>query len=283
MVDLHLHSTFSDGVHTPARLIELAAAAGLEAVAIADHDNIDGTEEAMTAGRMRQVDVLPAVELSVIWEDYEDIHLLGYCFDHRAPALREALREFQDYRESRNERIVQRINERLRQEGRELLDFEEIRRRAEGTLGRPHIGMALIAKGHVGNMEEAFQRYLVPCNMPKRFFPIQEAIDLIHQAGGMTSLAHPPYITNDRKKLQKLFDRFAALGLDGIEAYNNRSTNDDIDWYISQARRRDLAVTGGSDFHGTEGGELVIGGIRGNLRIPYWCVEEIRRKAAQFS
>jgi predicted metal-dependent phosphoesterase TrpH len=281
LVDLHLHSNCSDGANPPARLVELAAAAGLAAIAIADHDNIDGIEEAMAAGRRLQVEVLPAVELSVSWNGFEDIHLLGYCFDHRHPPLAMALREFQEYRERRNGLIVERINERLVEEGLRPLDFEEVRRQAEGTLGRPHIGMQLITKGYVGSMEEAFQRYLVPCNMPKRFFPIGEAIDLIHEAGGVTSLAHPPYITTDREKLKKLLDHFETLGLDGIEAYNNRATNEDIDWFISQARRRDLAVTGGSDFHGTEGEELILGGLRGNLRIPYDCVEEIRRKAEQ--
>ncbi len=280
LVDLHLHSTCSDGVHDPARLVEMAAAAGLAAIAVADHDNIDGIDEALAAGRIFGVEVLPAVELSVLWERYEDIHLLGYCFDHRHPALRSALQEFRDFRESRNERIVTRINERLLREGRSPIDFAEVQRKAEGTLGRPHVAAVLIERGYARDNEDAFQRYLVPCNVPKRYFPIDEAIRLIHEAGGVAVLAHPPYITEDRSELTRLLDSFLALGLDGIEAYSNRATNDDIDWYITQARRRGLIVTGGSDYHGLEGGEIVPGGGRGNLRIPYRCVEEIRRAVA---
>ncbi len=276
LVDLHLHSTCSDGVHSPARLVEMASAAGLAAIAIADHDNIDGIVEALAAGLLLDVEVLPAVELSVLWERYEDIHLLGYCFDHRRPVLRDALEEFRDFRESRNERIVARINERLLQEGRPPIDFAEVQRRAKGTLGRPHIAAVLIDRGYARDNEDAFQRYLVPCNVPKRYFPIDEAIGLIHGAGGVAVLAHPPYITEDRRELARLLDTFLPLGLDGIEAYSNRATNDDIDWYITQARRRGLIVTGGSDYHGLEGGEIVPGGGRGNLRIPYRCVEEIR-------
>ena len=281
LVDLHLHSTCSDGVHRPARLVEMAAAVGLAAIAIADHDNIDGIDEAMAAGRLCGVEVLPAVELSVLWQGYQDIHLLGYCFDHHQPALCAALREFRDFRESRNERIVERINERLAQEGRLPIDFAEVQQKAEGTLGRPHIAAVLLDKGYARDNEDAFQRYLVPCNVPKRFFPIDQAIELIHGAGGVTVLAHPPYITPDRKELLRLLDTLLALGLDGIEAYSNRAINDDIDWYITQARRRGLIVTGGSDFHGLEGGEIVPGGGRGNLRIPYRCVEEICRAVAR--
>jgi predicted metal-dependent phosphoesterase TrpH len=281
LVDLHLHSTCSDGMHDPARLVEMAAAAGLAAIAIADHDNIDGIDEAMAAGLLFGVEVLSAVELSVLWESYEDIHLLGYCFDHRHPGLRSALQAFQDFRESRNERIVDRINEFLLLEGRKPIDFAEVQRRAEGTLGRPHIAAVLIDRGYARDNEEAFQRYLVPCNVPKRYFPIDEAIGLVHEAGGVAVLAHPPYITEDRGELVRLLDTFLPLGLDGIEAYCNRATNDDIDWYITQARRRGLIVTGGSDFHGFEGGGIVLGGGRGNLRIPYGCVEEIRQAVAR--
>jgi predicted metal-dependent phosphoesterase TrpH len=281
LVDLHLHSTCSDGAHGPTRLVEMAAAAGLAAIALADHDNIDGIDEAMAAGRLLGVEVLSGVELSVLWESYEDIHLLGYGFDHRHAALRNALQAFRDFRESRNERIVARINERLLQEGRTPIDFAEVQRRAEGTLGRPHIAAVLIERGYAPDNEGAFQRYLVPCNVPKRYFPIDEAIGLIHEVGGVAVLAHPPYITEDRRELVRLLDTFVPLGLDGIEAYSNRATNDDIDWYITQARRRGLIVTGGSDYHGLEGGEIVLGGGRGNLRIPYRCVEEIRQAVAR--
>ncbi len=90
-------------------------------------------------------------------------------------------------------------------------------------------------------------------------------------------LAHPPFITSDRRVFIELLDQFTLLGLDGVEAYNSGAGNDDIDWYITQARRRDLIVTGGSDFHGIEGGDIVLGGVRGNLKIPYACLEEIRK------
>jgi len=280
-VDLHLHSTCSDGLYPPGEVVRMAAEAGLTAISLCDHDNVDGIDAAMAAGRDLGVEVITGVELSVLWGDYEDIHLLGYGFDHHDPQLRASLREFQQFRESRNERIVERVNEKLAAEGRAPIDFFRVLALAGGTVGRPHIAQALIEAGHVANNDEAFRDYLVPCNVAKRFFPVDEAISLVHRAGGVTSLAHPPFITNDRSEFERLLDAFVPLGLEGVEAWNNGSTNDDIDWYITAARRRGLIVTGGSDFHGIEGGQVRIGGGRGNLKIPYSCVEEIRQALAR--
>lgn len=275
-IDLHLHSTCSDGVRPPAEVVQLAARAGLAAIALCDHDNIDGIEEAIVVGREAGVEVISGVELSAIWGELEDIHLLGYGFDHHDAMLRQTLLQFREFRTGRNERILAKVNEKLVRERREPIDFAEVLTKAAGTLGRPHIAMALMHRQYAANTEEAFQKYLVPCNVPKRFFPIDEAITLIHRAGGITALAHPPFITRDRRLFQRLLADLVPLGLDGIEAYNSGATNDDIDWYITQARRNGLIVTGGSDFHGIEGDALVIGGFRGNLKIPYACLEEIR-------
>jgi len=222
--------------------------------------------------------VLAGVELSVVWESIQDIHLLGYGFDHHYPELRAALKEFRGFRESRNERIVARVNEKLIAEGRSPIDVAAVKRKAGGTIGRPHIAMALIDAGHVANKDEAFHLYLVPCNVEKRYFPVAEAIDLIHRAGGVTVLAHPPFIPVDRAGFINLLEALIKLGLDGVEAYNTGATNDEIDWYITQTRRRGLIVTGGSDFHGVEEPGFSIGRGRGNLKIPYACVEDIRRR-----
>jgi hypothetical protein len=279
-VDLHLHSTFSDGVLTPTELVAAAAGLGLRAIALADHDNVDGIPEALVAGRKYGVEIIPAVELSVHWQDQNDLHLLGYAFDHENAALQKALGEFRDFRAGRNQRILANINLRLIAEGRQPLDFQDVRRRAGGTLGRPHIGQTLVAGGYVRDLEEAFIRYLVPCNEPKRFFPLAEAISLIHAAGGCSVLAHPPFINVSDNRLMELLDEFIALGLDGLEAYSSGAGNNGIDRYITMARRKNLIVTGGSDFHQPIKGGIVMGVGRGNLKIPYRCVEEIREAVA---
>ncbi len=280
-IDLHLHSTCSDGALSPAELIRRAAAAGLTAVALADHDNVDGIDEALAAGAEAAVEVLPGVELSVVWEDFQDIHLLGYGFDHHHRELQAALREFRAFREGRNGQIVEAVNRQLAEEGAPPLDFGAIRQRAKGTFGRPHIALELMARHLVRSKEEAFERYLVPCNVPKRYFPLPEAIALIHRAGGVTSLAHPLLISRDRSELRRLLDAFAEYGLDGIEAFSNQADNDDTDWLQSEARRRGLLITGGSDYHGGPDSEIVIGGGRGNLRVPYACLEALSTALAQ--
>ncbi|MBE0599586.1 MAG: PHP domain-containing protein, partial [Desulfuromonadales bacterium] len=236
-VDLHLHSTCSDGVHRPGEVVRLAAAAGLKAIALCDHDNIDGIEEAMAAGHELGVEVLPGVELSVIWEQVEDVHLLGYGFDYRDPGLQQALVRFRSFRAGRNEQILARVNELLQRQGREAIPLAEVEAYAGGTLGRPHIAMALLERGYVRSSEAAFQNFLVPCNVPKRYFPVGEAINLVHRAGGITVLAHPPFITPDRRLFLRLLDDLKQLGLAGVEAWNSGSCNDEIDWYITQARR----------------------------------------------
>lgn len=281
LVDLHLHSVFSDGVLTPTELVAEAASLGLRAIALADHDNVDGIPEALAAGCEYGVEIISGVELSVLWQELSDLHLLGYGFDHENAELQKALGEFRAFRSGRSERILANINLLLSAEGRQPLSFADIRSRAGGTIGRPHIGQALLAAGYVRSMEDAFTRYLVPCNEPKRFFPIAEAINLIHDAGGCTVLAHPVFIGVSDARLVELLDDFITLGLDGLEAYNSGTNNDGIDRYITMARRLGLIVTGGSDFHQPIKGGVVMGTGRGNLKIPYRCVEDIRQVVAR--
>ena len=275
-VDLHLHSTYSDGYLSPEGVVSLAQKAGLDAIALADHDNIDGIKHAVDAGAAAGIEVIAAVELSSQWFEYTDMHLLGYGFDYQDPYLIRALGEFQDFRATRNQQIVERVNQKLVDEKREPIHPDTVRHLAGGTIGRPHIALALRQAGYVSNNDEAFNRYLVPCNVPKYYFPADAAIKLIHGSGGIVVLAHPPYVTRDRHKLETLVAELVGLGLDGIEAYNNGSGLEDTDWLIKLARQHDLVVTGGSDFHGDSGSMIEVGrGVRG-IRVPYSCVEEIK-------
>ena len=275
LVDLHIHSTCSDGYFTPEQIVELAAKNSLAAIAIADHDNVDGIAAAQQAGEALSIEVLAGVELSTQWYEFYDMHLLGYGFNPQDPYLNRELNDFQEFRAGRNRQIIDRVNEKLAEEGRAPIDPDAVRQLAGGTIGRPHIAQALRNAGYVTDNEEAFTRYLVPCNVPKRYFPVDEAIRLIHQSGGIAVLAHPPYITRERRLLEKLVAELVGHGLDGIEAYNNGSNMEDTDWLIKLARRHELIVTGGSDFHGDPGSSIEIGsGFRG-MKIPYRCVKEI--------
>lgn len=278
LIDLHLHSTRSDGALTPAEVVARAAQEGLRAVALADHDNVDGIEAAMAAGDQLGVEVIAGVELSVVWQQWQDVHLLGYGFDWRYPRLVTALAEFQAFRAERNRKIVERVNQRLAREGRAPIRFERVLELAGGTIGRPHVAKALIEAGVVADVESAFRSYLVDCNVPKRFFPADEAIDLIHAAGGVAVLAHPPFVTRDHGEFRRFLNELVKLGLDGVEVYNSGSSRNECDWYLTEARRRGLIVTGGSDYHGLTGENLQMGSGRGQLKIPYSCVAEIHSR-----
>lgn len=280
-VDLHLHSTHSDGTLPPAALVSQAAALGLRAIALADHDNLDGIAEARHAGEAMGVEVVAGVELSVVWGELRDLHLLGYAFDPQHPGLNAALVEFRAFRAKRSRLILERVNARLAGAGQPALDFATVAARAGGTLGRPHLGQALLAAGHVRSMEEAFTRYLVPCNVPKRLFPVDEAISLLHAAGGCAVLAHPLFIDTDEAALPGLIDTLIDLGLDGMEVWCGGAGNDEVDRLLTLARRKGLIATGGSDFHQPGTGPAMGSGL-GNLRIPYRCVEELQQRARTY-
>jgi hypothetical protein len=280
-VDLHLHSTCSDGALAPAEVVAMAASLKLRAIALADHDNLDGISAAQAVGRAAAVEVVPGVELSVVWGELRDLHLLGYAFDPGHAGLQAALAEFRAFRAGRSLQVLERVNAKLAGEGRTAIDIDDVTARAGGTLGRPHIGQALIAAGHAATMQETFERYLVPCNVPKRFFPIDEAIALVHAAGGCAVLAHPMFIDIDRAALPALLDTLQSLGLDGMECWCGGANNDTVDRLLTLARQKGLIATGGSDFHQPGAGPAMGSGL-GNLRIPYACVEELRQRAGRY-
>jgi len=275
-VDLHLHSTCSDGLSSPTELVTMARDVELRAIALCDHDSVTGIDEAEAAGREHGVEVLSGIELSSMWGAFQDIHLLGYGFDHNNSPLRVELLAFRAFRKERNQRILERINARLRRERRTLLDFHEIQATTGDTVGRPHLARALVASGYARSVEDAFQRYLIPCNIPKRFFPLDQAIKLVHDCGGVAVLAHPLLTTGDLDHWERLLDEYTALGLDGIEVYTPSAGDAEIEFFLRQAQRRGLVVTGGSDFHGMPIIEPVAGIGFGTFTVPEWCIDGIK-------
>lgn len=278
VADLHLHSSRSDGVHSPAEVVELAARQGLTAMALADHDTVDGVDEAMEAGARLGVEVLSAVELSVEYRTYRDIHLLGYCIDHRDAPFRERLARFREARDSRGRAIVEKINGVLSSSGRKPIDLQAVLEQAEGALGRPHIARVLIANGYAVDMEDAFNNWLIPCDVPKRYFPIEEAIAEIRRLRGVAILAHPPSIGAERGEMVLLMGRLKALGLDGVETLNTMSSEEELLFYRDLARELGLIETGGSDYH-APGGHSKMGTIGRGVMIPYTVAEGVRRLA----
>lgn len=272
--DLHTHTTASDGMQRPADNIRLAKEAGLAAIAITDHDTVDGIAEAMEAGERLGIIVVPGVEISTS-AGGGDIHILGYYTDWQNDAWRRKLGSLLDVRDRRNEMII----ERLRAMGI-AIRLEEVAEEARkqgkdgGSIGRPHIAALLIAKDIVGTMQEAFDRYLGSEGSayvnPPRLHPF-EAVDWIREAGGTSVIAHPGIYGND-----ELVEEIIRYGADGIEVYHSDHLPEDEARYERLARQYKLIVTGGSDYHGERQGEVFHGHI-GSRTVDVSVLQQLNR------
>jgi hypothetical protein len=275
-VDLHIHSRYSDGIHTPAELVQMAAERGLQAIAITDHDSVDGVDEAIEAGERLGVEVIPAVELSVYFRSYRDVHLLGYFIDHHDDAFSAKLAEFQKSRDERGRAILERINVRLSSENKGSIAYEEVLAIAGGAVGRPHIARILIGKGFARDIEDAFKKYLEPCNVPKVRVTLVEGLAELKRIGGVAVLAHPPSISKNRVTLKNVIKELAEIGLEGLEVFSNMCYTEDIIFFNNLASHFGLAITGGSDYHGFFD-DVEIGLARSGSPVPYRCVEMLKQ------
>jgi predicted metal-dependent phosphoesterase TrpH len=250
MIDLHTHTTFSDGSETPTQLVEEAAAKGLTAVAVTDHDTVDGLPEALAAGARLGVEVIPGVEIN-LEHDRVTMDMLGY-FLAGAPTdeLQRELAELRVYREERNLRMV----ERLAELGFPL-DPADLAAAAEnGAVGRPHIGEAMMRRGYVSSITEAFELYLrrgAPAWVDRRRLALGRALKLLRASGAVPVLAHPGIIRTDAAGLNHIVRDAARAGLAGIECYYPLHDADTVARCLGLARKYALVPTGGSDYHGT--------------------------------
>jgi len=253
-VDLHMHSAFSDGKLAPSILVETAVRKGLSAIALTDHDCVDGFPEFAAAAEEAGIDSLAGVELSCV-HDGCDVHVLGYGVATDDAGLRDALRQFCDTRERRAERIV----EKLADLGVHV-DMERIRARAgDGAIGRPHIAEAIVEGKYAKDFGEVFARYIGedgPAYVEKYKMTPNEAVTQIHAAGGVAFVAHPGHYLSE----PEIFDAILAEGFDGIEVHHPQHRPPVIEKLLDLAQSRQLMVSGGSDFHGFAG--------RDNMGIP---------------
>lgn len=269
-VDLHIHSTFSDGTFTPEEIVKHASKKGLAAIAITDHDNTDGTLLAIIEGKKLGVEIVPGVELSVEPESSQDeeIHILGYYINWQDENFQEKLRHF---REARRERAYQ-ILEKLDHLGIKIDPQQLFEVAGKGSVGRMHVAKVLRAEGFVNYLQEAFDLYLAygkPAYVPKLRLPSQEAIDLISRIGGISVIAHPLYGGNSKEIIQKL----KSLGLDGIEVYYTNHAPEDVKKFQSWAKEFGLLITGGSDCHGGTAAEKI---LMGRLGVPNEVLEQLK-------
>ena len=253
-VDLHAHSTASDGSRSPTELVAAAKAGGLAAIAVTDHDTMDGVDEAIAAGRTAGVRVVPGVELSAT-DGEREVHLLGLHVRH-ADALDDALRTFRERRQSRALEIVAKLN----QLGIPVTFDDVIARAGNAAIGRPHLARVLIEGGWARDSRDAFDRYLGagrPAYVPKHRLSVADAVALVHAGGGLAVLAHP-----GGEGRREVIERYAALGLDGVEVRHPGHNAEDIRRLAALAAFFDLVPSGGSDWHGASEGPRVLGVMR---------------------
>lgn len=247
-VDLHVHSTASDGQYTPAELVRLAKARGLEAMALTDHDTVDGLDEAVQAGKQLGIRVVRGIELSA--KEYDTFHILGYGFDADALSLKALCRRMKAQRDERNPRLIAFL------QGKGVtVSLDEVKMTAGGgIIGRPHFAQVMVRRGYVATNREAFDRYLDTKEYHEKVErgkpSVLECITTIKKAGGKVSLAHPYQIGIDDEALNKLVGNLTDCGLDAIECWYPEYTPEQQAFYLGLTEKYHLHRTGGSDFHG---------------------------------
>ncbi len=264
--DLHVHTICSDGTLTPAELVQEALKRKLAAVAIVDHDTTDGLPEALTAASATDLEVIPGIELTAQHANQE-IHLLGYFLDYRNPQLAEKL---QIIRANRIQRVYQ-IVDNLKNLGVDLNPQTVFSISGNSTVGRMHIARALVKEKLVSSIPEAFAKYIgdrSPAYVLGFRLLVSEAIQLIREAEGIAVLAHPYLLRND-----DLISEFKGYGLGGLEVYYPEHSQSMVNFYLGLAKRLDLLVTGGTDFHGSAKPDLKLGMIK----LPMELVEKLRQ------
>jgi len=270
-IDLHMHSTFSDGFKSPTTLVEMAAAKKLVAISLTDHDSVDGLPEAIRAGKENGVEVVAGVELSCEFRG-RDLHVLGYGVDPNDDAFRGALDKFCETRHKRGIKIVEKLNAL----GINIEPAEVLAKAGEGALGRPHIAAVLVDKGVVSRTGEAFDKYIAeggPAYVPKYKMSPPEAIGYIQAAGGLAFIAHPGVFLENESEL---FDLIRE-GFDGVEVYHPTHSASRSRELKRIAEEKGLLISGGSDYHGFEGRDTVMG----TLDIPYEIWSNIRDRLPQ--
>src|SRR5690242_1007644 len=275
-VDLHCHSTASDGTYAPADVVRLARERNLSALALTDHDTVGGIEEAAAEAARLGIDFLPGIEISAEYPHPGTMHVLGYGVDPTRPALRDMTRQLLEGRDNRNPKIIAKLQElgvgiTMEDVEREAKTAEAAAEGKRKPVGRPHIAAILLRKGYVSSMKQAFDKYLAPGGLAyfdKERLTRDQAIVRIRESGGLPVLAHPVQLrTSDDVELERVVKGLVDLGLAGLEVIHSDHDAALVEKYAALADRCGLLKTGGSDFHGTNKKDIRLGTANGR-RVP---------------
>jgi len=265
--DLHIHTFYSDSTFSPKEVVKKAHEIGLKAIAICDHDCVDGIQPTEKAGSLYGIEVIPAVELTVE-ENGEEIHMLGYFIDLENPDLLIKLKKFQEGRVTR----IYKMLDLLKQRGIDIREEDVFALSGDGSVGRPHVALAMLKARQITYLNEAFNKYIgdgKPCYVGHLKFSPKEAVEMIISAGGVPVLAHPKVGGKD-----KFIHELVKVGLRGIEVYHTDHNKADEKKYLNIAKAENLLVTGGSDCHGS-GKKRV---LMGKVKVPYSLVIKLKEE-----
>lgn len=274
LVDLHVHSTASDGSLTPTEVVHLAEEAGLTAIALTDHDTVSGIGEALAASDPLELTVVPGVELSCFYRKKE-IHILGLYIDSTNPGLLSFLKEASDKRLRRNEAMLQAFHA----DGFDLTMEDLLCENPHTTITRAHFARALLRKGYISSVDQAFKKYLnpgCPYYRERELITPEESISAIKNAGGFPVLAHPCQYKLGWAETEQLVLTLKKCGLRGLECFHSSNNQSESGKLRALAMKHDLAITGGSDFHGAAKPDIRIGVGRGGLRVSAAYLDAIR-------
>lgn len=276
IIDLHVHSTESDGTFTPTELVDEARRAGLSAFALTDHDTCSGIEKAMPYATTSGIELIPGIELSTDYHGKE-VHIVGLYIDIENEQL---LTKTAEYRKCRSERNALMV-EALQKEGLSITMEELIAENPDCVITRANIARFLYEHGQIKSVREAFDRYIgdhCKCYVGRLKVASADAVRLIKEAGGTAILAHPLLYGLSNANLQKMIDELKPAGLDGLEAIYSTYTTREEQQMKRLARENYLLISGGSDFHGSNKPDIALGKGRGHLYIPYSVLESIQAK-----
>jgi predicted metal-dependent phosphoesterase TrpH len=278
LIDLHVHSVYSDGTNTPAELAAMAEERGLSALALTDHDTVGGVRELLDAVAGTSVEAVPGIEMSAECER-GTMHVLGYCIDYTCPVLLEKMETVRAGREKRNNEILKKLNKL----GYVIMWSDVEKQAGCDVVGRPHFADALVERGHVKSRKSAFDLLLAkgrPAYVERYRFSARECIELIHAAGGVAVLAHPATIHLPDGQLKGVVKGLKEHGLDGIEAFYAEYKPENIERFRGWAAEFDLICTGGTDYHGANTPDIRLGTGFGQLRVPDEALDQIKTAAA---